>query len=330
MTLDTTTTAKPSIWLTWERQRRNRSMANKVGATLYELEYKGGTIARYWHLGWKTIGIVMRTKPQAIYFQNPSLVLSLLITTLKFLSLTRARTIGDFHNAGVFPPVARFLVPWMVRTNNLTIVSNKNLQSTVTLMGGKCIAVPDPLPEIHFPSTDKSQKTGRFEVFFVCSWAPDEPIANVLRAAELLAVRDPSVVISISGRPKLQAAGWESPVPGNVQLTGFLSETEFDGQLANCDAILDLTTRADCMVCGAYEAVSVSVPMILSDNEPTKAYFNRGALFTDNSAEDIASAITRLKEEHARLRREVADLKAEVLERESAIFRLLSTMAGQR
>ncbi len=332
MTIDAKRTVKPAIWLTWERQRRNKSMATKVGATLHELEYKGSALARYWNLGWKTIGIVVRTKPGAIYFQNPSLVLSLLVTTLKFLRLTRARTIGDFHNAGVFPPVAQFLVPWMVRTNDLTLVSNKNLQSTVTAMGGKCVAVPDPLPEIHaaVAVAGTSRQADQFEVFFICSWAPDEPIANVLRAAEILASRGRGISISISGRSKLHAVGWDRAVPDNVELTGFLSEADFDRRLTNCDAILDLTTRADCMVCGAYEAVSVGIPMILSDNEPTKAYFNKGALFTDNSAEDIASAILKLRENHPRLQAEVANLKTDILEREGAIFGLLTTLSGQR
>ena len=32
-----------AVWITWERQRRNRSMAASVGAVLHELEYKGNS-----------------------------------------------------------------------------------------------------------------------------------------------------------------------------------------------------------------------------------------------------------------------------------------------
>src|SRR4051794_2850741 len=113
-----------AIWITWERQRRNRSMAACVGATLHELEYKGNALARYWALGCKTIGIIRRSRADVVYYQNPSLVLATLVATLKFLRITRARIVGDFHNAGVFPPAARFLVPWIVRNSDLIIVSN--------------------------------------------------------------------------------------------------------------------------------------------------------------------------------------------------------------
>ena len=96
----------PPIWLTWEVQRRNRSLAKAVGATLHEMLYSGNALARYCVLMWRTFRVVRRDKPPVIYYQNPSLILSALLATLKFLRLTRAKLIGDFHNAGVHPPAS--------------------------------------------------------------------------------------------------------------------------------------------------------------------------------------------------------------------------------
>lgn len=313
-----------AIWFTWEKQRRNRSMAKAVGARLEELEFKGSTLARYWALGRRTFGIVRREQPAIIYFQNPSLVLAALIVTMKVLRLTRATIVGDYHNAGVHPPVLTWLVPWLVRHADLTIVSNANLAGEIEAMGGRALPMPDPIPELE-PAADRAANA-TFEVLFVCSWADDEPIADVLRAARSLLDSEPNLTVSITGRPKLEKIGWRDPVPANVRLTGFLSEHDFDHELTHADAILDLTTRADCMVCGAYEATAAEVPMILSDNPPTREYFSKGALFTDNSAASIAALIREMRAQHARYKREVVEIKQHILRREQDGFTRLAAL----
>jgi hypothetical protein len=141
-----------SIWITWEKQRRNRSMAASVGATLHELEYRGNALARYCVLIFRTIRLVRGAKPDLIFFQNPSLVLAALMAGLKTLGVIRCKTIGDFHNAGVHPPTATFLVPWIVRHCDLVLVSNSNLAPAIEAAGGRCLAMPDPLPSMEVTS----------------------------------------------------------------------------------------------------------------------------------------------------------------------------------
>ncbi|HVX40525.1 MAG TPA: hypothetical protein VHB25_13215 [Gemmatimonadaceae bacterium] len=316
-----------AIWITWEKQRRNRSMAAAVGATLHEMDYPGARLTRYWMLGRRTVRLIRESRPTTVFFQNPSMALAALVATLKFLKLTHARTIGDFHNAGVYPPAARFLVPWIVRHTDLVIVSNRNLEPAILAAGGRCMSVPDPLPDIE-PAAEQSGGAGRFEAFFICSWADDEPIVEVLEAARHLTASGDDVVISISGRPRLERVGWREPVPSNVELTGFLSAEAFDARLAGAAAVIDLTTRDDCMVCGAYEAVSAEVPMIVSGNEPTRLYFRKGAIFTDNTAADIARAVLEVKRRHAALKAEVADLKRELLRTEQETLGRLRELSG--
>lgn len=316
------------IWLTWESQRRNRSMAKRLGAQLYELNYRGNSLCRYWVLGWRTIWIVRRVRPRIIYFQNPSLVLSLLIASMRFLGLTRARAVGDFHNAGVHPPVARFLVPWLARKSELIIVSNRNLRTQIEKMGGKGIAIPDPIPDIDVRNTTRVSEG--FQILCICSWADDEPVREILIAANITFGISPDMRFVITGHPKLEKIGWTESLPKNVELKGFLSEQHFDELLAGSDAILDLTTRPDCMVCGAYEAISVGTPMILSDNQPSRAYFDSGALFTDNSAQDIVRAVTEMRRRHSEMKAGVKRLHEEVLDRESRHFQELEFLLHQR
>jgi glycosyltransferase involved in cell wall biosynthesis len=316
-----------AIWLTWERQRRNRSMAAATRSDLRELHYKGNPILRYSVLAWRTTRLVFREKPDVIFFQNPSIVLALLIATLKFLRLTRARTVGDFHNAGVFPPYGRFLLPFIVRSTDITIVSNSNLATEITALGGTCIAIPDPVPTLHY-SANTSALGQCFEVLFICSWAPDEPITAVLDAAKALQ-NETQIRIAITGRAALQRSGWTEPLPANVELTGFLSDPEFEKRLANASLILDLTTREDCMVCGAYEAVSAGVPMILSNNAPTRAYFRLGALYTDNSANDIARLISEAVKIYPELAEGVRQLRKELIGKDTEALGKLTRLINE-
>jgi hypothetical protein len=311
-----------ALWITWEIQRRNRSLSRAVGARLHELDEPGGRASRYLKLIPRTFSLVRSEHPDVVYYQNPSIVLAALLAMMKMLRLTKARLVGDFHNAGVNPPAsARWLVPFVVRRTDLVIVSNRNLEKPIEALGGRAMSIPDPIPEFDVAAPPPS---ATFEVFFVCSWASDEPIVEVLEAARIVARSAPGIVIAITGRPKLERVGWTDPVPANVQLTGFLSEHDFERRLLGAAVVLDLTTRDDCMVCGAYEATSAEVPMVLSDNEPTRAYFRKGALFTDNTAASIAREILDAHARHAELKHAVRALKRELLIEEQARFAALA------
>jgi hypothetical protein len=307
-----------AIWITWEIQRRNRSLSRAVGARLHELNLSGSRASRYLKLIPRTFALVRRERPDVVYYQNPSIVLAALLAAMKLLRLTRARLVGDYHNAGVNPPAsARWLVPFVVRRSDLVIVSNRNLEKPIEALGGRAMSIPDPIPEFDVAAPPPSDT---FEVFFVCSWASDEPIVEVLKAAHIVGQAAPGVVIAITGRPRLERVGWTDPVPANVRLTGFLSEHDFERRLLGASVVLDLTTRDDCMVCGAYEATSAEVPMVLSNNAPTRDYFRKGALFTDNTAASIAHEILDAHARHAELKDAVRTLKRELLVEEKAKY----------
>jgi glycosyltransferase involved in cell wall biosynthesis len=49
------------------------------------------------------------------------------------------------------------------------------------------------------------------------------------------------------------------------------------------------------MVCGAYEAVSLGKPLILSDTDVLREYFDQGCVFTYNETVNIRDAILKMK-----------------------------------
>lgn len=82
--------------------------------------------------------------------------------------------------------------------------------------------------------------------------------------------------------------------------------------LSSCDPVMDLTLMEDCLVCGAYEAVSVGKPLILSDTSALRRHFRKGAVYTLNMAGAIAEAINQVIVYRDRLVREVNSLKDEL------------------
>lgn len=304
-----------AIWITWERQRRNATMAAAVGAQLHELGCAGNRLSRYLRLGVRTALLIARRRPDVVYYQNPSLALALLVVVLRRFIFTRMKVIGDFHNAGVYPPFGRGITPWLVRSSDLVIVTNDNLARVIRAWGGAPVAIPDPIPTLEGGAAVAVGAPGACELLFICSWAEDEPIANVLAAARLIATRRPQVRIRITGRPRPRMLG-AAAVPDNVTLTGFLPESDFVAALRAADGVMVLTTRDDCMVCGAYEGVAAEKPLILSGNAAMRGYFTQGALFTDNSVASIVDCVLHWADGRAELAAQVAGLRREMAERE--------------
>ncbi len=250
-------------------------------------------------------------RPRILLVQNPSWVLTFLAIILK--PVFQYCLVVDAHNAGVLPSHRGhehigFMLPFFHRNADLTIVTNESCAQIVQRHGGRTEIVPDPLPELH-PGKSERNRKGDFVVVFVCTFACDEPFAEVLVAARQL---PDEVIILITGDSGRCPAALREHAPGNVRFTGYLPEDEYIGTLANADLIMDLTTREDCLVCGAYEAVALGVPMVLSDTAINREFFHSGAIYVRNEARAIASALREAHCEVNRLRGEVQELAVDL------------------
>jgi glycosyltransferase involved in cell wall biosynthesis len=247
-----------------------------------------------------------RLKPDPVFAQNPSLVLCVFLSAYKILA--RCRLIVDAHNAGLFPlenrvRALRWLAALVQRRADLTIVSNPTLADHVAQVGGRPFSLPDPIPEL--PVAAARQLPGAETLLFICTFAADEPFEAVFSAARLL---DAETRIYVTGNYRKGGID-PSRLPPNVILTGHVPESEYVQMLHAVDGTIDLTTRENCLVCGAYESIAAGKPMILSRTAALQAYFNRGAVYTDNSAADIARCILELLRHRERLGKEIAELR---------------------
>lgn len=295
------------LWITWEHQRRNRSLSARLNAELVELNYDLPRWIKHPWMAIRTVALLMVRRPQVLFAQNPSIVLSSLAVI--YGKLSRCTVVIDSHNAGLFPLEGRNtalnrVARWILRWADLTLVTNDNLRRYVEQQGGRSVVVPDPLPD--FSVTATARPGDGFRVVFICTWAEDEPWQQVLDAA--LQVQDLGVVIVITGRFAKRIAA--DSAPANVVLTGFISDSEFQQTVADADAVMVLTTRADCLNCGAYEAVALEKPLLLSDSRALREYFDEGVLYTDNSAADIARQLRLLQAGAVAQQQAIGQLKA--------------------
>jgi hypothetical protein len=65
------------------------------------------------------------------------------------------------------------------------------------------------------------------------------------------------------------------------------------------------------MIAGAYEAVALEQPLILTKWFPLKRYFNKGTLYIDNSSVDIRKAVMVARTKKQELSKEMHQLKIE-------------------
>ena len=280
------------VWITWEKQQRNRSMSRVFECELHEIISNRARILRYLVSGARTIRILL-SRPKLVFVQNPSAVLALLGVVVG--RLLRVPIVVDAHNAalipleGTSPRLMRLVARFLVRGAALTLVTNEALAEIVRREGGAVEVLPDPFPEItcgdpyDYPDSEVS-------VFCVLSWADDEPFVEIMGAAAELG---PNVRVYMTGSSKGRERVYGRSLPENVVLLGYVDDAEYRRRLCGADLVVVLTTRDNCLVCGAYEAVAAGRPLMLSDTEALREYFRDTAFYVKNDASSIASGISR-------------------------------------
>ncbi len=302
------------LWITWEIQRRNRSMSKELDATLIELISDKHRLIKYPILIIKTLRILLVNKPKVLFVQNPSIVLSFISVIFKKM-LKIETVIVDCHNGGLFPLEGRFQVlnlisKYIVKKADITIVTNSVLADYVKKNGGCAVVIPDPLPVFDHVLDGDGYKVDNTlpTAAFICTWSLDEPYEEVVTSAKALVGK---VNIYITGNPRNKIN--LNSLTDNVHLTGFLSEDDYASLLNSVDFLIVLTKRDNCLNCGAYEAVSLEKPSVLSDKNALKDYFNRGSVFTDNSEDSITISINEMVENLPDQRLAVKALKNDLI-----------------
>jgi glycosyltransferase involved in cell wall biosynthesis len=314
-----------TIWLTWDRHRRTQEMAAALNVPVVRVS-RGSK--KWMDPVWPSVATVRRLferRPKTVITQNPSLLLTAIVCAFK--KRLGYRVIQDLHSyffqhmdrpSSIRGRVYRALSRYCLRRADLTIVTNEALRALAEAHGGRGFVLQDKLPNLD--GAPHALLPGVFNVVFICTYSDDEPVAEVIEAARLAG---DDVFVHITGRPGKMAL---PPLPRNVRLTGFLPDRDYVGLLSSCDAVLALTTRDNTLLCGAYEAVALGKPLVLSDFRVLHDYFSKGAVPVGNDALSLLRGLRQARAEHARLKEEILDLASDLRDQWQERFSGLAAM----
>lgn len=298
------------LFVTWIEHRRTREICAALSMELVELVTRKRGLARYAELVPRTIANLRERKPRTLLVQSPSLVLALLCLMLR--PALGHRLVVDAHNEAVIPyknksRLIRWLTDLVNRRADLVIVTNRQLADHITKLGTRCVVLPDRMPQAPaLPPAGRPAAADVFDVAVIATYAADEPVEAIFEAAR--EAGDP-FRFHVTGNPAKLDARVRALAPPNVRFTGFLEDTDFWSLLRDCDVVMDLTLADNCLVCGAYEALAVGTPLILSGNAASRELFAESACHVDNTPRAIAAALRDVRERHQQLRANVLTVR---------------------
>jgi len=294
--------------LSWFEHRRIRGLCAGLGVELAVLSTGLKGVGRYALLAVRTFRLLARRRPHVLLVQNPSVILTVLAVAWR--PIFGYRVVVDAHNEAIVPFIHRQrcvqrVSRWLLRRADLTIVTNPQLAHIVESKNGRAFVLPDRIPTPAVGTPRPLQ--GGFKVVLIATFAPDEPLASAFEA-----VRDARLTLYVTGDCRKLDPKIATTVPSNVIFTGFLDDNSYWDLLRAADAILDLTLMPDCLVGGAYEALALGKAMVLSGNAASVKTFGGAAIFTDNSTDDLRSALIRVSLERQRLEAAAARKRREL------------------
>lgn len=314
------------VFLVWAPSSpRAQGLARSLDARLFMLSYKFKrklySPVKYPLLFVKSLYLLTRLKPEIVFCQEPSFLCTLAALAYHYISRQGSRIVVDAHTAAFEAPWSRFksLHKLLLERTTGIIVTNKGLQDRLRKKYGleKCMVLPDKIPDLtsnnlqqqENPKGKSAVQDGGFSVAVICSFSSDEPLSEIIEAARIA----PEIKFYVTGnynsaRLSNQVASAEKKVH-NLVFTGYLSRADYISLLSKVDSIVVLTKRNDTMLAGAQEALSLQKPLVTSSWPPLLQYFNRGTVHVDNTPDEIAQAISRIRTNYSEFEKEISILK---------------------
>ncbi|MGA9856301.1 MAG: glycosyltransferase [Solirubrobacteraceae bacterium] len=286
---------RPDIsFIAWVREdSRSRSLATGLGGeaqTFFDLRIHSRPLVplRYLISAVRTVLYLARRRPRAVAIQSPPQPAAALVwlwARLARIPLVLDTHPSNFETSGIhhrMQPLLRALVPGAA----CCIVTTDRLGDEIRSWGGRPVVVHEaPMP---WSSRAQPRPHGPARrVLFVCTFAPDEPLAAVLGAAARL----PETEFQITGDLRRLAADVREQAPPNVTWMGYLGLEDYVAALAGADVVLSVSERVESVPRSAYEAVDALRPVVLTDRDHMRPLFP-DAVWVDNDPESIASGVT--------------------------------------
>jgi len=319
-----------SVFIVWYGySRRAESLALELDGQvnfLYETRLKGRwlTPMRYLVQGWQTWRLLEQEQPDVVLVQAPP-IFAPLIVALWCKLRGKTRRPGhqvpyaiDCHTGTFYGRRWSWALPLLRLLSQraaVTLVASEAALGILQNWKVPGIFLVDGLPTLS-PATGTVGSEGEVRVAVISSFAEDEPVPEIFAAARLL----PHVTFYLSGNPRGKTARLRSQKPQNVILTGFLPDDAYAGLLQNVDGLVVLTKGQHILNCGAYEAIAMEKPAVISDWPGLRRCFTHGFVYVNNVPEAIAAGIEKMLSEQTTLKNEIIVMRSELIRRRQPHF----------
>lgn len=265
---------------------------------------------KYFDQSWKTLRTLFRERPKVVFVMTPPVIAC--IPVWIYATLTKARYVIDAHSGALLDPRWRstlFLHRFFSSRATTTILTNQYLQTMLGDPGVRTTIVTD-VP-VYFPEPAQVKLSGDARITLINTFTRDEPLEIFLRAADQL----PEIHFYVTGPLSGLTETILKIKPPNVEFTGFLPDADYVGLLLGSDAIVCLTTLPHTMQRGAYEAVYLGKPVIMSNTDLLRTAFPKGCVHVENTADNIVAGIKEMEKNLGKYQAEIQELRVEKLER---------------
>ncbi len=255
----------------------------------------------------RTWQVLLRERPDVVLVQNPPIFCALV--AYLYARWHNAGYAIDSHSGAFLSPRWRWSLGvhrFLSRRALATIVHNDSQAEIVEKW--KCPYCVIAFTPGDYPAGVPFPATGQFRVGVISAFAGDEPLDVMLQAAAQL--RD--ATFYVTGDSRSARKDLLERKPANCVLTGYLPYEQYVGLLRGMDAIMDLTLRDHTLLMGAFEAVSLGVPLITSNWPILHDYFHLGTVHVANTVPSVCEGVRHVRRDQAVLRREMLVLRDEL------------------
>ena len=279
---------------------------------------------KYSYQAIKTLILLFQKRPRVVFIQSPPSFAVLFVYL--YCMLTNSRYVVDAHSDALMSPYwtrPKWLHRFLARKAVSTIVTNEHFQEMLTRQGAHAFILRD-IPTT-FPEGGSFPLNGDFNVVVVNTFAADEPLAEILSAADELE----GVQFYVTGKKSRAGENFPKSYPGNVHFTDFIPNEAYYALLTGSQAVMCLTTRNHTMQRGACEALSLGKPIITSQWPLLETYFNKGTVHVDNSVNGIRQGVETMRGAYGRYQTEIKQLQTEQQEEWQSKITLLTELIQQ-
>jgi glycosyltransferase involved in cell wall biosynthesis len=228
-----------------------------------------------------------------------------------YCKLMSANYILDTHPPAFYSKKWRWSVSilrYFAKYASINITDQERFKQLYETWGARAIILSKPSRLVRQSNINQIlPPKGEMIVTVVNTFAPDEPLEPILRAAEQL----PNYYFYITGDTIYADRNILTNKTKNVIFTGYLLNDEYWNQLEKSRVVMVLTTYPHSLLAGAQDAMDIGKPMILSKQPVLTEYFSKGVIFVENTTKGIVDGLLTFCEKELYLIQEVPELLLE-------------------